>query len=291
MKLHLLKRTSDEQQSFSVRLDRYPHFLKVWHHHEAIELVRIKKSTGTLFLGDAIVHFKLGDVVLIGKNLPHMWLNDQVYFRSDRDLIAEAVAVHFKEDFLGRPFFGFPELHRIKKLLAAARFGIKFREIPKSVHGKIDALLGQKDFRRLVLLLEILQELSTVNYRQLVSSGFTQSLGSSKNEVLDKTYDFIYNNFDRTISAKDVANAVGMNASAFSRFFKRIHQKSFTKYLNELRIGFACKLLMEDKLSITAICFDCGFNNISNFNRQFKKIKGISPSRFKKNTIGLYRLG
>src|SRR5699024_1567522 len=97
---------------------------------------------------------------------------------------------------------------------------------------------------------------------------------------LNKVYEYIYNNFSKSIRLKDVAEVAHMNPSAFSRFFKKNHNKTFTRYLNEIRIGYACKLLMEGKHKILAICFDCGFNNISNFNRQFKLIRGMTPTNF-----------
>lgn len=282
MKLHLLKRVGHKDKSFNVRLDQYPHFLKVWHHHTALELVVIKKSTGTLFIGDAIEDFKPGDVVLIGKNLPHMWLNDESYFAEDSDLTAEAIAIHFKEDFLGASFFESTALNQIKKMLDKTQLGIKFRHVSDQIYFRFENLLNQTGFDRLINFLQILQDLSDTDCETLVSSGFTSTFSATNDMVLDSTYDFIYKNFNRPISASDVAEAIHMNASAFSRYFKKIHHKTFTCYLNELRIGYACKLLLENKLSITAICYDCGYNNVSNFNRQFKKIKGMSPSGFVK---------
>lgn len=282
MKLHLLKRAGHRDKSFSVRLDQYPHFLKVWHHHRALELVVIKKSTGTLFVGDAIVDFKPGDVVLIGENLPHMWLNDDLYFEEDPTKMAEAIAVHFNLDFLGVSFFETTELHRIKKMFNKAQYGLKFNQVSKEIYRGLDNLLNQSGFDSLINLLRILQLLTKTNHEVLVSFGFTSTFSTSNDEVLDKAYHYIYNNFNRPISATNVADAIHMNPSAFSRYFKKIHHKTFTRYLNELRIGYACKLLLENKLSITAICYDCGYNNVSNFNRQFKKIKGMSPSGFVK---------
>ena len=106
------------------------------------------------------------------------------------------------------------------------------------------------------------------------------SFRKSDNENLDRIYEYIFKNFNTPIHSKDVAEVAHMNASAFSRFFKRVHRKTFTRYLNEIRVGYACKLLMENKNSVSSVCYESGFNNISNFNRQFKSIVGMSPSDY-----------
>ena len=115
-------------------------------------------------------------------------------------------------------------------------------------------------------------------FELLSSEGFTNSFKQNQNESLDKTYEYIFEYFAQPISLTDVAGIANMNPSAFSRFFKRVNRKTFSRYLNEVRIGFACKQLIENKSNIASICYESGFNNISNFNRQFRAIKKMSPS-------------
>jgi len=281
MKLHLLNRSSQVNRSVSVSHNCYPNFLRVWHFHEEFELVVILKSSGMRFVGDNIEKFDVGDIILIGKNLPHMWLNDDVYFEEESNLKAEAISVHFKKEFLGDGFFDIPEMSALSSLLQRAQQGIKFLESDDSLIEEIKVLVELNPTEQIIKIIEILVMLSkNKEYKLLSSSSFVNSFQRTENRRLDKIYEYVFENFNSPIGSSDVAEVVAMNKSAFSRFFKKIHRKSFTKYLNELRIGYACKLLLEDQESITSIAFLSGFNNISNFNRQFKLIKGRSPSEY-----------
>ncbi|MEZ4969149.1 MAG: AraC family transcriptional regulator [Flavobacteriaceae bacterium] len=281
MKLHLLNRASLQNSSFTVTNNKYSHFLKVWHYHPELELVYIAKSTGTRFIGDGIEKFSEGDLVLIGKNLPHMWLNDEIYFEPDSGLESEAIAIHFKEDFLGLEFLNAIEMKPILQLIKRASQGIKFSNMDSKLIEKIKRLHSHEPFDKTIKLIEILYKLANHEEYQLLSSpGFLNSFNKTDNKGLDEIYEFVFKNFNQPIGSKDVAEIAKMNPSAFSRFFKRIHRKTFTRYLNEIRIGYACKLLIENKNSITPVCYESGFNNISNFNRHFKSITGMSPSDY-----------
>ena len=281
MKLHLLNRTSSKNSSFTVTNNSYPNFLKIWHYHPEFELVVILKSTGTRFIGDSIGKFESGDVLLVGKNLPHMWLNDETYFDKKSNLKAKATAVHFRDDFLGSHFFEVPEMKIISKLLKRANQGVQFLEVKTSLIAEIESLLYLPAFERTIKLVEVLQILAKhKQYKLLSSAGFMNTFNRTDNKILDTVYEYVFKNFKTSISSNDVAKIANMNASAFSRFFKRIHRKTFTKYLNEIRIGYACKLLLEDKYNVASVCYESGFNNISNFNRQFKEITTMSPTEY-----------
>lgn len=284
MKLHLLNKTKFDTSSFSVGVNEYSHFLKLWHYHPELELVVILKSTGTSFIGDSIEKFQEGDVVLIGKNLPHKWLNDDVYFTKNSFLTAEAVAVHFQEDFLGDMFDRAPEMKPIGELIARASRGIRFIAIDEGLKDKIINLNLNGIFERTIKFVEILYELANHCTFDLLSSiGFQSPSESTNKNSLDKMYNYIFDNFRQEISSKEVADQILMNPSSFSRFFHRIHRKTFTRYLNEIRVGYACKLLLETKHDISSICYESGYNNLSNFNRHFKEIKNMSPTEFIKS--------
>ncbi|MGJ8737170.1 AraC family transcriptional regulator [Zobellia laminariae] len=283
MKLHLLNRASVSDRSFSVNHNLYPNFLRVWHYHPEIELVVILKSSGTRFIGDNIEKFQEGEVVLIGKNVPHMWLNDEVYFQPDSKLEAEALAIHFTRDFLGKGFFDIPEMKQISDLLNRANRGIKFNTLSTDLVGQIMNLKDYDTTTRVYKTIEVLVALSKQeNYQLLSSTSFVNAFQKADNSRMDKIYAYVFENFNDGISASDVAKMTGMNKSAFSRFFKKTHKKSFTRYLNEIKVGYACRLLLENKESITSIAYLSGFNNISNFNRQFKIIHGLAPSAYLK---------
>ena len=281
MKLHLLDRSSLNDCSFTIRNNKYPYFLKVWHFHPEIELVYIKNSRGTRFIGDSIEKFEEGEIVLIGENLPHMWLNNEEYFKKSSKLVAKAVAAHFKNDFLGAGFFDVPEMKHISKLFERAKFGIKFLNVDKHIYTKIDQMISLGGFEKTMTLINVLSLLAKHNdYKLLASQGSINSFKHIDNENMVKTFEYVYENFTDTIYLADVANVINMNPASFSRFFKRVNRKTFSNFLNEVRIGFSCKLMMEKSKDITSICFESGFNNLSNFNRQFKKMKGMSPSEY-----------
>tara|TARA_R110002051_G_scaffold81617_1_gene145701 strand:+ start:40738 stop:41607 length:870 start_codon:yes stop_codon:yes gene_type:complete len=281
MKLHLLDRSSVANTSITVSQNNYKNFLKVWHFHEELELVYIIKSSGTRFVGDSIEKFQSGEVVLIGKNVPHMWLNDDAYFEKNSTLTAQAVSVHFKDNFVGQEFLSLPEMQPVAHLLKKAAQGIKFHNITDNIKNELKNLQSLEPAIKITRIIELLSKLEQhQNYTLLSSNGFINTFHQTENERLNIIYEYVYQNFHTPISSKDVAQLVNMNASSFSRFFKTIHRKPFTRFLNEIRIGFACKLLLEHKESITSIAYACGFGNISNFNRQFKIIKDQSPSSF-----------
>ncbi len=283
MKLHLLDRSTKENSSITVKNNKYPFFLKIWHYHPELELVYVVASTGTRFIGDNIQKFDKSDLVLIGKNLPHMWLNDDTYFNDDSPLFAEAIAIHFKENFLGYDFLNAPEINHINKLLRRAKYGIKFLGNTKNIESSILELEKIKGFERTILFLKILNLLAKHSSHQLLATeGYINSVYINDNKYLDRVYEYVFKNFKNKINLSEVAEIAHMNPSAFSRFFKRVNRKTFTKYINEIRIGYACRLLIENKSNITAICYDSGFNNISNFNRQFKNITKMSPSEYLK---------
>lgn len=284
MKLHLLNKTKFDNTSFSVSVNEYSHFLKLWHYHPELELVVVLESKGTSFIGDSIEKFEEGDVVLIGKNLPHKWLNDDVYFSKNSSLTAKAVAVHFQEYFLGDIFHRAPEMKPVAELIHRASRGIRFKEVDIGLKDKIINLNQSGVFERTIRFIEILHELSNHSRYDLLSSiGFRSPSENAGKHSLDTMYNYILDNFRQDISSKDVADQILMNPSSFSRYFHRIHRKTFTKYLNEIRIGYACKLLLEAKKDITTICYESGYNNLSNFNRHFKEIKNMSPTEFIKS--------
>ena len=281
MKLHLLSRSSVINRSLMVSHNRYKNFLRVWHFHAEFELVAIIKSAGMRFVGDNIERFDSGDVVLIGKNVPHMWLNDDIYFEEDSTLLAEAIGVHFEKNFLGKDFLGMPEMLPLSHLFDLAKRGIRFLNVKESLLNEFTRLPNLDPTTQVVKIIGILSQLTRhKDYKLLASSTFVNSFHKTENRRLDKIYEYVFENFNKPISSSNVAEIIGMNKSAFSRFFKKTHRKPFTKYLNEIRIGYACKLLLENSESITSIAYLSGFNNVSNFNRQFKIIKGKTPSLY-----------
>ena len=283
MKLRFLDRSSLNNSSFTTKVNEYPYFLKVWHYHPELELVVILKSEGTCFVGDSIEKFENGDIILIGKNLPHMWQNDDNYFKQNASKESKAIAIHFKQDYLGNSFFETPEMKPILNLFESAKYGLKFLNVEKDIVTDIKKILELKGFEKTMSFLYILNKLAKHKHKKaLASEGFLNSFKPTKNDRQDKVQAYIFKNFNKPITLEDVAKIANMNTSAFSRFFKRSNHKTFSRYISEIRIGYACKLLLENRYNISTISYDAGFNNISNFNRQFKLIMNCTPTTYLK---------
>ncbi|MFT7035137.1 MAG: AraC-like DNA-binding protein [Cyclobacteriaceae bacterium] len=284
MKPYFIDKSNLSNRSFSFEYHSLPHYLKVWHYHPELELLIQKKSTGTRFIGDNISKFESGEVVLVGKNLPHMWLNDDSYFNHKSSLCAEAHVIHFREDFAGAGFFKIPEMSSINELLKRSAQGINFLGESKAViHQMVESLSSASDFDKIFELAKILKMLSEeTNYELLSSEGFLTDFEKSDKRQLDEVYHYVMQNFQNEIKLKQIAEIVNMTASSFSRYFKRVNGKTFSQYVSEIRIGYACRLLIENEYQISRVCFESGFTNLSNFNRQFKSIMNYSPSEYLK---------
>ena len=193
--------------------------------------------------------------------------------------MADALCVHFKETFTGKKFLELSGTEPLTELFKNARRGIRFVKLDFSPEEMMQELEKEKDeFQRLLQLLTLLHKLAKhKNIKLLSSEGY---LERKPEEHSDKTHEFIFKNFTKQILLSDVAAIARMNPTAFSRYFKRIHRKTFSRYLIEIRIGYACKLLIENKFKVSSACYESGFNNISNFNKQFKHIMNMSPSQY-----------
>lgn len=284
MKPRLEKLTLHPKYSFILQKDVYPYYPTPWHYHPEYELVLVVKSSGQRTIGDHTESFEAGDLVFLGPNLPHAYKNDPVYYQGHKTLTAEAIVIHFREDFLGKDFFKLPEMIRINQLFDKAKFGLKILgDTSRRVAEMMHEMLGLDGCRRITHLLHILELLSlSEEHRLLVSPGFVEQYVAAGTDPITKVHAYIITNFRKDISLGDVAEVANMSIPSFCRCFKACTRKSFSHYLNEIRIGYACKLLLEDKFNISRICYESGFNNISNFNLQFKKITGIPPLQYKK---------
>lgn len=282
VKATLLKRHAAPDHSFAIAKHDFPYFLKVWHYHTALELVHIVKSEGTRFVGDNIDRFKAGELILLGSNLPHMYQNDEGYFEEGSLLRAEAHVIHFDPSFLNSALTNIPEFREIHALFEKAKLGLKFSEhTTKGVKILISELESLNSLDRMIHFLRVLSLLSKDKSAQTIASpGFVNHFEKTEGSKLEKVYDYVMNHFQEGIEVNYIADLVSMNKSSFCRYFKQTTQRTFTEFLNEVRIGFACKMLMEKQMSILEISYHCGYNNISHFNRQFRKKMQFSPTEY-----------
>ena len=273
--------------SFNIKWDDFPHFTFPWHFHQELELVYVIKSFGKRFVGDHVEDFHDGDLVLLGSNLPHFWKNDEVFFKNDPNYQVNAIVIHFPADFFSHQIESYPEFHLIRKLLIRAVRGISFSlQVSGRLDIKFKRLLKLKGLERTLQFIKILNQLAhTKDYKLLAGEICRTDLYDWSSSRLDKVMHIINANYRQQIRLEVVAGHIGMNPSAFSRYFKEKTGKSFTEFVNEMRIGYACKLLLEGKQTVSQICFESGFNNLSNFNRCFKKMILMPPVHYRSQFI------
>ena len=284
MKPQLLKVPKGLQQSFSIRRDVVLYFYNRWHYHPELELVHIEKGSGTQFVGDNIQNFQSGDLILIGPNLPHYWRCDEKYFQGDPSLYAQATVLHFSGNIFGETFLNLPENMAILELLEKAGRGMKlFGEENKQVKILLQNLLDQKEGNPIITLLSILQILSqSHNIKPLSNTDYQQEFDQHDTDRINQIYQYSLANFQQKISIEEIAEVANVSPHSFCRYFKSRSRKTYSQFLLELRIGHACKLLLDGKLSVAQVCFESGFNNFANFNKYFKILTKKSPLQYQK---------
>jgi len=293
MKVSKIRLLQEPDKSFIVFKEINP-FSK-WHHHPEYELVLITKGKGRRMVGDHIDRFEDNDLVFLGPYTPHEWMCDSEYFESDDRFLGEGIVIQFLPDFLGDKFFEIPENIKLNKFLKEAIRGIEI--LGNSKERIIDVMISMVDKKsdeRLYSLFSIFKILSSIeDYNILASTAFIDQFDPNKNTPMQKAMQYIMQNFQHQINLNDLLEITNRSYSSFCASFKHTYRMTFKEYLLNIRVGYACKLLIETSQNISEIAFLCGFENISNFNRQFKNIKRITPSQFQKqvyqNRSALYR--
>ena len=272
-----------KDESFVVRSFDYPYYPTPWHYHPEYELVLVTESTGKRFIGDTITSFKPGDLALIGSNLPHLYKNDPEYYDPASTLRAKSIVVHFSEASFGPGFFTLPESKSIRTLLSGADHGLEIEhQTNEEVSVLMQELVEMDGLARWVKWLQILSCIASATDLSYISKRGIQGKNEIEHERLACIFDFVAENYTREIKLKEVADMVNMAENSLSRFFSQQTRKSFSTFLNEFRLGHASKLLIESEESVINICYESGFKNLSNFNRMFKNVYGISPLQYRK---------
>ncbi len=259
-----------------------------WHYHREFELTWLIRGQGTRFVGDSIEHFGAGDLVLVGPNLPHCWQNDvQGVGRHS----AELIVVQFCESDLGGLFDRIPETRAIARLLADAANGLHFHGPTVAEVGQLlHAMVAQRGLDRLLRLLNVFHLLSKCQDRkQLAASDYrlNNDITPVNRHRIEIVHRYVLENLELEISQAEIAERLGMRAASFSRFFRAATGQTFVDFVNILRVHKACRLLGVRTASITDIAMDCGYRNISNFNRRFRAIKRMSPSEYRQHALQL----
>ncbi len=286
MKPQLLKVTSNPVGSFNVRRDNIPYLNNRWHYHAEVELIFFKEGNGTQFIGDSIKRFRSGDVVLVGAQLPHYWRFDDAYFNGEKTQ-ADIAVVHFCEDFWGSSFLNLPENKSIKMILEKAQRGIQVQGSSKENIGKlIQSLLTAEGPKRIMLLMEALMEIEkSASNVTLSSMGFHHDYAETENDRINAIYNYSLANFKRKIQMEEMASVANISPNSFCRYFKSRTRKTYTQFISEIRVGHACKLLIEDSMNVKQICYESGFHNFASFHKHFKMITGKSPLSYQKSFL------
>lgn len=247
------------------------------HTHSELELNMVINSSGKRIIGDSVQEYEDFDLVLVGPNVPHAWTGNK------KNKNAQVVTIQFHENFLSGTALSRKLMLTIKELLEKAKRGVTFtQETFELIKPKILRLSESEDFDSLLRFLSILYDLSVARKtKMLASTSFANNYTISKSRRIDKVNTFIKENIAQKIYLKQVSDLVNMSESAFSHFFKKSTNTSFTDYVTDLRLGMASRMFMETEKSISEVCFECGFNNISNFNRSYKKKTGYTPTQFR----------
>ena len=279
MKVLPFKIPKPEKNAFVFQIDDDEAFYDKLHQHEEIQLSYIVKGKGTLIVGDAINHYSEGDIFVIGSHLPHVFKSDKAITNSSLML-----TLFFSRSSFGNHFFNLEELKELHPFFNRSKHGFKVtskRTIIKSLFFKLEKA---SKFNRFLILFQLLKLISTANYKSLSSFVYDKKFTDNEGSRMRNVFEYTMNHFNSEIKLDTIAEVANMTKNAFCKYFKKRTNKTYFNFLNELRIEQACKLLLSNKeTTIAVVAEQSGFNNLSNFNRQFQAIKQQSPSEFKKN--------
>lgn len=284
MKAILVELPKQHSSLITIKKIKERDFDATLHFHDFCELSFVKKSSGKRIIGDSITNFSDGDLVLMSPNLPHMWYEDIPTSNHHRNKSVEAIVIYFPINFLEKICTDPGDLSKKTTLFEKAERGMRFTgktraKITKHLE-KMTAMEGLPQIIEFLKIVNIM--LNTDEFDLLAGLGYFHSYNEKDTERMNQVYKYIMVNFTKPISLETIASVAHMTPPAFCSFFKKRAQKSFTRFLNELRIGHACKLLQNEKLSISDVCYEIGYQNFVNFNKHFKQITGKTPSTYRK---------
>jgi AraC-like DNA-binding protein len=275
------------QEAFRLQIDILPHLYDQLHQHPETQIMYIQKGEGTLIAGDYVGRFTAGDIFLIGSGQPHVFRNDERYYQLRGKKNVQAISIYFDEKYAGESFWQLEELKEAKQFLARVGVGLRLEgETKISISKIIHTLAGSKRIHKLILFLQLLNELShSKSAVPLSVAPLSTNMEQAEDTRMNKVLHFTFRQSHRKIKIGEVAAIANLSVEAFCRYFKLRTRKTYTNFLNEVRISNACKMLIEGKEAIQNICYDVGFQNLSHFNRTFKKVTGRTPRTYLANDI------
>jgi AraC-like DNA-binding protein len=270
------------KEAFRIQVDSAPIFYDKLHHHSETQIMYIKSGAGTLIAGDYVGRFSSGSIFLIGSDQAHVFKSDELYYQPKSKLKSNSISLYFDEKYAGENFWQLRELTGIRQFILNSGVGYRIEgETNLQLIKLIEELANAKSIERLILFIQLLKTLSESDELKPLSvndsqTRFNANEGKRMNDILQ----FTFHQSNRKIKINEVAEIASLSSEAFCRYFKLRTGKTFTNFLNEVRISNACKMLIENRKSIQEICYETGFNNLSHFNRTFKKVTRKTPSKY-----------
>ncbi|HMR85549.1 MAG TPA: AraC family transcriptional regulator [Niabella sp.] len=285
MKPHFHRVPVPVQNSFSVRHDQINAFGKLLHYHPELELHYIIRGEGIRIIGDNVSHINAGEVILLGENLPHAWREKEIEEPlPDKAFQIEAIVIQFTPSCLGKGFFHLPEAYLIPRLFELAKKGLLINgSTAERVKALMRSIIHCSKFEKIITLLKILQVISESEEINSIAKAYAYyKADESETDRLNTIIAYTLSNYNKEIKLEEVAVLCNFSVTSFCRYFKGLTQKTYFDFLTEVRISNACRMIIDDKFSLSYICSECGFNNVSNFYRHFKRIMLMTPLEYKR---------
>ncbi|HUX59480.1 MAG TPA: AraC family transcriptional regulator [Bacteroidales bacterium] len=271
-----------DNQSFIIRELELKNNKGILHTHQTYELNYIKDAYGRRFVAGNISNFVPGDLILMAPDVPHCWEID------NKEIQPKAITIHFKSALFEYALCAIPELEFVNNLIKESKHGVFIKGVDTNILMLLfcELFANKSAFENILGILNLLREIALSEDVQLLANPeFILNIDLHQNQRLKKIYEYIFYNFKNNIKLNEVASSIGLSEGAFCAFFKKSTKKTFSHFIKEVRIGYACKLINADRdKPISAICFESGYNTFANFNRQFKEVTNMNPKEYRHET-------
>lgn len=289
MKSALQKSPIPMSRIFVAKELKEKHFDATWHAHNEYQIFIVLKGKGTRFIGNTVQSFSEGDLTFLGPGMPHLWRSDSIYFDKRSRLLTHGLVIYFRGDFIG-DLIEKEEMQQVRSLLMKAKQGIEYRgQAVVQLGTMIAQIIAAHSTASLIQLLQLLEKMAqTKAYRLLHNADYIYKLKESETRRINLVYNYAAQHFHTRITLRKAALLLNMTPTSFSRYFRMKTSKSFSDFISELRIRHACKLLCEDEdKTVGEVSYACGFNTLSNFNRQFKLHMKMTPKMYREKFAAL----
>ena len=279
-----------KNNAVSVKHYELSYFPNPLHYHKELELAYIIEGYGTRYVGSSINPYKKGDLVLIGQELPHVWMSDDAFYKKNTALITKVIVIKFDIDFAGKDFFLLQEALAIKNVLEEAGGGLRIKGATNRVISDLmQDMIQQSPLEQIISLIQILNVISKFQDVHVLSSyDFHKSKNVKEKDRMNKIVQYTMLHFKQNITLEEISQVANLSKSGFCRYFKTSMRKSYTDFLYEIRVQYACKLILGKELGIKQISYEAGFNNPSAFSQIFKRLKGVPPNTYRKENSNKY---